>query len=95
MNKWRVVFQIMYCAMVLSLLVVLSGCTDMNAHLRSMSAGQIGCSPDEITIKDINSTAGIVTGWTAICEGKTFYCTSASSGNSCKEALKRKTKNKK
>ena len=43
----------------------------------SLSAGEVGCSPDEISISDENSSMNSET-WIAVCAGRTFICSSSS-----------------
>ena len=67
--------------------LLLVGCT--NAH--KMTAGLIGCPPNEIEITDHD--IGLSQGsWTAKCKGKTFYCSATAmdggAHGDCKEALK-------
>jgi hypothetical protein len=66
--------------------LALTGCTSFAID---QSSGQIGCPSSEISIVD-DSGAGLVQRtWTAVCRGKTFYCTHTfdSHNTSCKESL--------
>lgn len=72
---------------VLGLLALLAtGCNPLPAW----TSGQVGCAEEQIVItRDEMGFAGRT--WTAVCRGKTFYCTSVNSGPqgamqvSCKE----------
>jgi hypothetical protein len=81
-------FFMMFCAGIFCFIITMSGCVSRDSYLRQTSAGQIGCAPEEITIENINTMAGLVSGYTAKCKGKTFYCSSMTSGIFCKEATK-------
>lgn len=62
---------------VLISLVTLSACTINKVKYTS---GIIGCPESMITIKE--SSGGFTANtWTAVCDGKTFYCTYAGLGN--------------
>ena len=59
------------------------------ARLQDVTSGHIGCPPEEIAIPAKSLTGGT---WTATCEGRTFYCSSYSTGGdtstvSCAAAL--------
>jgi len=70
-------------------LLAMMGCAaGRDSYLRQTSAGQIGCPPEEITIENVNTMFGAVSGYTAKCKGKTFYCSSMTSGIFCKESTK-------
>jgi len=61
-------------------LAVLSGCA---AEMARVSAGHIGCHPDDITIEDVRP--GIHTAsWIAKCKGKAYICSGSNERNSCK-----------
>jgi len=60
----------------------LCGCASQG-YLRSVSAGQIGCAPNEITISNYESSGYPgVRSWSLIatCKGKDFICTQAGTG---------------
>jgi hypothetical protein len=57
---------------------LLVGCMSVG-DMKGLSSGHIGCSPNEITIEDPDSTS-ITYNWTAICKGKTFICSQDLSG---------------
>jgi hypothetical protein len=65
-------------SLVLSILL-LAGCT---AEMRSLSAVETGCSPEEITIRDkqVQFSQNI---WIAECRGKTYRCVQSKGGNKC------------
>jgi hypothetical protein len=70
----------------LSILAV-SGCAAYDSQLRGKSSGLIGCPPSRIVIE--NDEGGF-TGhtWTAICNGKKFYCReSVKDAPVCKQAI--------
>jgi hypothetical protein len=71
-----------------SFLIAMPGCVSRDSYLRQTTSGQIGCPPEEITIEDTNTIGGLVSGYTAKCKGRTFYCSSMTSGIFCKEAAK-------
>ncbi len=52
--------------------VSLSGCA-MHAEKASLSSGQIGCAPSNISISEDSVTFNTAS-WKATCKGKTFYC---------------------
>jgi len=57
-------------------LVFVFGC----ANLKSITSGQIGCSPEDIRITE--EEAGQTSkNWVAECRGKRFHCTEASAGH--------------
>ena len=66
----------------------MSCCISREDYLRQESTGRIGCAPESIAIENVNTIAGLVSGWTAKCNGKTYYCSSLKSGVVCKEADK-------
>ena len=74
--------------------LVLVGCTSaMINQQKSISAGQIGCSPEDIRIVDKPSM--MKAHWTAECRGRKFICSQQSASTegssasySCKEELK-------
>ncbi len=53
-------------------LLALSGCA-MHAEKASLSSGQIGCAPSNISISEDSVTFNTAS-WKATCKGKTFYC---------------------
>ncbi|MDM7986349.1 MAG: hypothetical protein QUS13_03340 [Smithella sp.] len=96
MKKWKRGFLIVCYFSIFCFLLVMSGCVSREAYLQKSSAGQVGCPANSITIEDIETMLGTVSGWTAKCEGKTFICSSMTSGIVCKESLKKgKTSSKK
>ena len=74
------------------LLVVLCGCATAPA-MKNLSAGQLGCSPEEIAVSHEN-VYGQTASWVAECRGRKYWC-SASGGESittsCKEDTPRTT----
>lgn len=52
------------------------GCAPKKSVLRSASAGQLGCAPEEIKISHVSHTVG-ATAWTAVCNGEIFHCSEA------------------
>ncbi len=58
------------------------GCSGLRANA-IVSAGHVGCLPEEIEIHEVESGLGGVV-WTAACKGKTFVCT-AGDGVYCAE----------
>lgn len=59
----------------LVLTVALCGCTT----LADVSAGQVGCSPDEIAVTNEHATFSART-WTATCNGREYHCSSHGGG---------------
>ncbi|MFZ5897083.1 MAG: hypothetical protein ACOY0T_38855 [Myxococcota bacterium] len=56
------------------LIVLMTGCVPSR---EAKSAGQVGCTPDEITISNEESHFGLVQSgdtWVAECRGRTFVC---------------------
>lgn len=84
MKNVKMLIRFMCCCVAFCFLLSLSGCASVSMAKR-MSAGQVGCPPDNITIE--NYDHGLVSStWTAKCEGKTYYCTRyGDSGANCKE----------
>lgn len=75
---------VMTCfAGIISLVMAMPGCVSREEYLRQQTTGRIGCPPESITIEKINTIAGAVSGWTAKCKGKTYYCTSMTGGVVC------------
>ena len=69
-------------------LTMMMGCiaSRQRAMLPRVTAGEIGCPEDEITI--VEEDVGMITAtWTATCRGKTYYCSSTTETVSCKEAV--------
>lgn len=74
------------------LLVTASGCAAIRQaaidRRQDASSGFIGCPPGEIQIADMNDAG---TAWTAICQGRRFYCSgadgTAARGVACAPAL--------
>ena len=56
--------------------LVVAGC---GGGLAEVSSGRIGCAPGEITISD-ESSGWNTSSWTAICNGKEYFCSAASGG---------------
>jgi hypothetical protein len=54
----------------------LGGCV---AQMQQLSAGQVGCPPDEVQVSDDQMHFNSRT-WQASCRGKSFFCTSAGGG---------------
>ena len=54
----------------------LGGCA---AQMQQLSAGQIGCPPDEVQISNDQTHFSSRT-WEATCRGKSFMCTAVSGG---------------
>lgn len=71
---------------IICILSIMFGCISREEYLRTQTTGRVGCPPDEITIEKINTLGGLVSGWTAKCKGKTYYCTSMTSGVVCSKA---------
>ena len=64
-----------------------SACTSSRIS-KKFSAGEIGCSEDDIQIANETASAESMHNWVAICKGKKFVCSyHPSDGASCKEAL--------
>jgi hypothetical protein len=68
------------------ILLLTTGC----GSLESVTSGQIGCAPSDITISDQGSGWN-TSSWVATCHGKEYFCSSASNGPyssqiSCKRA---------
>lgn len=57
--------------------LLIAGC---GGSLAEVSSGRIGCAPSEITIAD-ESSGWNTSSWTAICNGKVYYCSAVSSGH--------------
>lgn len=77
--------RLLICCM---LAVMMVGCTSARIS-KDLSAGVIGCLPDEIQI--INETASVsgTHNWIAECNGKRFVCNYVyGSTTTCKEYVK-------
>lgn len=55
-----------------------TGCA---AQLQSISAGQVGCPPDEVQISEDKIGFG-TRNWQAACRGRTYQCSTVSGQNS-------------
>ncbi|MGZ3480715.1 MAG: hypothetical protein ACXU81_10225 [Myxococcaceae bacterium] len=68
-------------------LLLLAGCSTVPA-MRNLSAGQLGCSPEEISISQAQ-TYGQTASWAATCRGKQYWCSAGggkeSINTSCRE----------
>lgn len=73
----------------LPLVLLLAGCAITNERIsRNLSAGVIGCPPEEIQIVNETATIEGTHNWEAHCKGKRFICTfQAGTGTHCTEAL--------
>lgn len=70
--------------------VVLLLATACMPSREARSAGQVGCSPDEITISDGAFHPGLLQSgetWVAECRGRTFYCSQINSDQNDKQLL--------
>jgi hypothetical protein len=47
--------------------------------LKFISAGHTGCTPDQLTISNVNGPGSM---WNATCNGKTYLCTGIVTGKS-------------
>lgn len=54
----------------------------------AITAGKIGCPPEEITIENLQRQGGGMSTWTAKCKGRTYTCSRADNRNSCREVPK-------
>ena len=62
-------------------LLIVSGCSSVEVERKqNASSGLLGCSPQEITIKDLKRAS-----WTAICKEKKYYCSYAGASAKCSE----------
>ena len=61
----------------------LGGC---GADLKNVSSGEIGCAPKDIEIQDDSGYFGNSRTWTAVCNGKEYFCSAAGNHASCKAA---------
>lgn len=68
--------KLMIVVSMLIMMVILTACS---TSPKTLSAGEIGCLPDEITISDENLDWYAET-WTATCKGIKYVCTSDFSG---------------
>ena len=65
-------------------ILLLSGCARTISFYQDITSGEIGCSPKQIEItnlEEIRFGYPRIT-WTATCKGKKYYCTRDSSGKS-------------
>jgi len=69
-------------------MLFLSSCAAINESiLQTRTSGQIGCSPEQIAIRDDPFQPT----WTAECEGRTFFCVLENERTSCAESIKHKS----
>ncbi len=73
----------------------IAGCATHGTRA-AMTSGEIGCPTSEIKVSD-GDMGWTTDTWTAICRGKTFFCTYTSSLNlssrtQCKEEISLSTK---
>jgi len=54
-------------------LLLISGCAASTASLQSASSSEIGCKPSDISISDYKLNM-YTSSWTALCSGKTYFC---------------------
>jgi hypothetical protein len=66
----------MKVSVIVAAVLSVAGCS---ANLAEVSSGRIGCAPSEITIAD-ESSGWNASSWTAICNGKEYFCSAASGG---------------
>jgi hypothetical protein len=69
-------------------LLLVVGCVSTGV-LQNLSAGQVGCSPDEVVVSQEN-TLGATASWYAQCRGHNYWCSAAgekSVTTSCKEEV--------
>lgn len=67
------------------LLVSVCGCTSINYYQRT-SSGVIGCSPNEISITNLQASCCSPNTWTAECKGVKYYCNQSLVSTSCAQA---------
>jgi hypothetical protein len=69
-------------AVIVGVLLGATACAvDTNA-LKLISAGHTGCSPDRLTISNVQSRGFL---WNATCNGKTYLCSGLATGKSSAE----------
>ena len=71
-------------------LIAIPGCAITTDHLKTVSAGHTGCTPDQITISNRTHVGVVGTDetWNATCNGKVYMCsgTDATGQYSCTPA---------
>lgn len=76
-NKLKLILFIMF-------LSTLSACKTNPNISRDLTAGQIGCSPDEIGIENETARFSGTHTWTAICKGEQYICSyHSTTGTKC------------
>jgi hypothetical protein len=69
---------------ILATLVGATACALTDGDLKALSAGHIGCAPEQLTISNRRANAGVLL-WDASCNGKTYLCSQAITGKSSAE----------
>jgi hypothetical protein len=62
----------------LAAVLAISGCVSMTQTRRELSAGHVGCAPDQIEISEESNYA-----WVSRCGGRRFRCSSTGMGAAC------------
>jgi hypothetical protein len=59
-------------------------CALSDNDLKAVSAGHIGCAPEQMTISNRRASGGVLL-WDATCNGKTYLCSQVINGKSSAE----------
>jgi len=60
--------------------------TSCSGAAQSASSGHIGCSPEEVQVLNLKRGWSSAT-WTAVCRGRTFYCSGGGKEVACREDM--------
>jgi hypothetical protein len=68
----------------LATLLGATSCALSDNDLKAVSAGHIGCAPEQMTISNRRASGGVLL-WDATCNGKTYLCSQVINGKSSAE----------
>ncbi len=69
---------------ILATLLGVTACALSDDDLKAVSAGHIGCAPEQMTISNRRANGGVLL-WDAACNGKTYLCSQVITGKSSAE----------
>ena len=75
-------------AVLVSLGMAVVGCSS-DARLKQLSAKELGCTVEDVTVEDIGGREGAKTWW-ALCDGQKFFCDEGTDGVMCAEEVDEK-----
>jgi hypothetical protein len=68
----------------LATLLGATACAVSDDQLKALSAGHIGCAPEQIAVANRRVAEGVLL-WNASCNGKTYLCSQVITGKSSNE----------